>query len=104
LLSPLEVRFRQNVWESGTQNPTEKRVTFWGALNRRLSVDFRRSQRRSDNPEYQPQILEFECPRVCRQFEMTRGDWTPFELFLRGIAAWDTALRERLDAGSPLES
>jgi hypothetical protein len=35
---------------------------------------------------------------------VSRGDWTPFELFLRGIAAWDTALRERLDAGSPLES
>lgn len=27
----------------------------------------------------------------------SRGDKTPLELFLRGLAAWDTALRRRMD-------
>jgi hypothetical protein len=31
----------------------------------------------------------------------SRGDKTPLELFIAGIASWDTGLRRRLEEGKP---
>jgi hypothetical protein len=33
--------------------------------------------------------------------QRNRGDWTPLELFIAGVAGWDTDLRRRLDDGTP---
>ena len=44
-LSQPEAAFRENVWESGTQNAFRKRLSFGRVLKRHLSVDFRRSRK-----------------------------------------------------------